>query len=108
MQARNATDKYLDSSVKPTDRVAVFTVSGRNQLDFTDDRDKLHKTLRNLQIDTVTAGLSSPSDCPQMEPYEADLIQNHHDQFATDIATQDALACSVSPNAHAKRRPVRG
>ena len=98
MQARNATDKYLDSSVQPTDRVAVFTVSGRNQLDFTDDRDKLHKTLRNLQVDTVTAALSSPSDCPQMEPYEADLIQNHHDQFATDIATQDALACSVSPN----------
>jgi VWFA-related protein len=98
MQARNATDKYLDSSVKPTDRVAVFTVSGRNQLDFTDDRDKLHKTLRNLQIDTMTVGFSSPSDCPQMEPYEADLIQNHHDQFATDIATQDALACSMSPN----------
>ncbi len=108
MQARNATDKYLDSSVKPTDRVAVFTVSGRNQLDFTDDRDKLHKTLRNLQIDTVTAGLSSPSDCPQMEPYEADLIQNHHDQFATDIATQDALACSVSPTPTQNGGPSAG
>ena len=108
MQARNATDKYLDSSVQPTDRVAVFTVSGRNQLDFTDDRDKLHKTLRNLQVDTVTAGLSSPSDCPQMEPYEADLIQNHHDQFATDIATQDALACSVSPNPTQNGGPSAG
>jgi VWFA-related protein len=98
MQARNATDKYLDSSVKPTDRVAVFTVSGRNQLDFTDDRDKLHKTLRNLQVSTVTANLSSSTDCPPMEPYEADLIQNHHDQFAMDVATTDALACSASPN----------
>jgi VWFA-related protein len=25
------------------------------------------------------------------------LIQNHHDQFATDVATADALVCSASP-----------
>lgn len=98
MQARNATDKYLNTSVKPTDRIAVFTVSGRNQLDFTDDRDKLHATLRNLQVSTVTAGATSTSDCPPMDPYEADLIQNHHDQYAIDVATSDALACSASPN----------
>ena len=98
MQARNATDKYLNTSVKPTDRIAVFTVSGRNQLDFTDDRDKLHATLRNLQVSTVTAGATSTSDCPPMDPYEADLIQNHHDQYAMDVATSDALACSSSPN----------
>ncbi len=97
IQARNATSKYLDSSVTPTDRVAVFTVSGRNQLDFTDDRDKLHKTLHDLQVSTVTVGTSSTTDCPPMEPYEADLIQNHHDQYAIDVATADALVCSASP-----------
>jgi VWFA-related protein len=96
MQARNATDKYLDSSVTPTDRVAIFTVSGRNQLDFTDDVAKLHKALRTLQVDTITAGISSPTDCPPMQAYEADLIQNHHDQFAIDVATSDALVCSAS------------
>src|SRR5271154_550639 len=53
MQARSAADKFVDSSVKPTDRVAVFTVSGQNQLDFTDDRVKLHKALSELKIITV-------------------------------------------------------
>jgi VWFA-related protein len=98
MQARNAAGKFLDSSVKPTDRVAVFTVSGQNQLDFTDDKDKLHKALRELRINTVAVAVTSADECPPMEPYEADLIQNRHDQFAIDVATSDALVCSASPN----------
>jgi VWFA-related protein len=98
MQSRNAASKYLDTSVNPTDRVAIFTVSGLRQLDFSDDRAKLHQALDRLQIDTVTAELSSPTDCPPMDSYEADLIQNSHDQQATDVATADALACSESPN----------
>ncbi len=97
MQSRNAAFKYLDTSVNPTDRIAVFTVSGRNQLDFSDDRARLHAALEHLQIDTVTADLSSPTDCPPMNAYEADLIQNSHDQQATDVANADALACSASP-----------
>ena len=91
MQARSAADKFVDSSVKPTDRVAVFTVSGQNQLDFTDDRDKLHKALRELKVNTVAVAFASASECPPMEPYEADLIQNRHDQFAMDVATADAI-----------------
>ena len=98
MQARSAADKFVDSSVKPTDRVAVFTVSGQNQLDFTDDRDKLHKALRELKVNTVSVAFASASECPPMEPYEADLIQNRHDQNAMDVATSDAMVCSASPN----------
>jgi VWFA-related protein len=108
MQARNATDKYLDSSVTPTDRVAIFTVSGRNQLDFTDDVPKLHHALKSLQVDTITAGILSPTDCPPMQSYEADLIQNHHDQFAIDVATSDALVCSASPNTSPTGAPSAG
>jgi VWFA-related protein len=108
MRARNATDRYLNSSVTPTDRVAIVTVSGRNQLDFTGDIAKLHQALRNLQVDTITAGISSPTDCPPMQPYEADLIQNHHDQFATDVATSDALVCSASPNTSPTGTPTAG
>ncbi len=96
MQARNAASKYLDTSVKPTDRVALFTVSGRNQIDFTDNIAKLHDKLNDLQVDMLSAGISNPTDCPPMETLEADLIQNHHDQYAIDIATADALGCSIS------------
>ena len=94
MQARNAAGRYLDASVTPTDRVAVFTVSGQNQLDFTDDRAKLHATLSQLLPRTVTGiDPNAAGDCPPMDYYEADLIQNQHDSQATDVATQDALSC---------------
>jgi VWFA-related protein len=94
MQARLAAGKYLDGSVTPTDRVAIFTVSGQDQWDFTDDRARLHAVLKTLIPHTLT-GMDPNGliDCPPMDYYEADLIQNQHDSQATDVATSDALAC---------------
>jgi VWFA-related protein len=99
MQARNAALRYVDSSVTPTDRVAVYTVSGQMQMDFTDDRAKLRDALAKLQPRQVTAGLeSSSTDCPPMDYYEADAIQNRNDQQTIDLATQDALECQATPS----------
>jgi VWFA-related protein len=95
MQARIAVGHFLDASVTPTDRVAVFTVSGLDQLDFTDDRAKLHADLVKLIPREVTATTDGSffGECPPMDYYEANLIQNEHDSQAIDVATQDALAC---------------
>jgi VWFA-related protein len=103
MQARIAASSYVDKYLAPTDRVAVFTVSGQMQADFTDDRAKLHKTLSELLPRGVTAGdPSQAADCPTMDYYEAVEIQDHHDDSVFDVATQDAVAClaaeqSVAP-----------
>jgi len=94
MQARIAASKYLEKYLTPTDRVAVFTVSGQMQTDFTDDREKLRTNLEHLLPRGVTAGdPSQAADCPVMDYYEAVEIQDHHDQNVTDVATQDAIAC---------------
>ena len=94
MQARIAASSYVDKYLAPTDRVAVFTVSGQMQADFTDDRAKLHKTLSELLPRGVTAGdPSQAADCPTMDYYEAVEIQDHHDDSVFDVATQDAVAC---------------
>jgi VWFA-related protein len=93
MQAKLAVSKFVDTSVKPSDRVAIYTVSGLNQVDFTDDRAKLHQALDRLQVNALGADLTSENDCPPMEPYEADLIFNSHDSYATEIARTDAVAC---------------
>ncbi len=95
MQARLAATKYVDASLGPTDRVAVFTMSGQFQTDFTSDRDKIHKSLISIQPRAVTAAAEvTDQDCPPMEPVEADAIQNHNDEQALGIATSDALACA--------------
>ncbi|MGC2330809.1 MAG: VWA domain-containing protein [Candidatus Acidiferrales bacterium] len=97
MQARIAAMNYVNKYLAPTDRVAVFTVSGQTQTDFTDDRAKLRADLATLLPRAVTAGDPSQSaDCPIMDYYEAVEIQDHHDTNVTEVATEDAVACIES------------
>jgi VWFA-related protein len=101
MRARNAADEYVRSSLQPTDRVAIFTVSGQSQLDFTMDRAGLIKKLNALLPHAVTAGDSeSAGDCPPMDFPEADAIENLDMAAALQIATQDALACAYNNDRH--------
>jgi VWFA-related protein len=96
MQARIAASRYVDSSLAPTDRAAVFTVSGQFQVDFTDDRAKLQAALKGIQPRAVTAAAEpSSAECPPMEYYEADAIENQNDAQAISVAIQDALVCMI-------------
>jgi VWFA-related protein len=109
MQARIAATSYVEKNLAPTDRIAVFTVSGQMQTDFTDDRAKLRANLANLLPRAVTAGdPSTPADCPVMDYYEAVEIQDHHDRNVLDVATQDAVACieSQSSNSPSQQSPA--
>ena len=45
VRARDAADHYLTASLQTGDRVGLFTASGQNQVDFTDDLAKLHQAL---------------------------------------------------------------
>jgi VWFA-related protein len=101
LQARLAAMKYVDASLAPTDRAAIYTMSGQFQVDFTEDRAKLHQSLISIQPRPVTATAeSTDNDCPPMDYYEADAIQNKYDQQALGIATQDALVCSNALNSN--------
>jgi VWFA-related protein len=99
VQARNAAGRFIDVSLQPGDRAAIFTISGQSQTDFTDDRPRLHETLKQLQPRPVSAGdATNPSNCPSMDYYEADLIVNQQDMRAIDAATADALVCAFGGN----------
>jgi len=95
MQARVAALHYLDTSVDPTVRVALFTTSGLTQVEFTDDRSKIRAMLELLMPSSV-GGLELVSQCPPMDYYEADLIANQNDQNAVLAANLDAQACAGS------------
>jgi VWFA-related protein len=89
---RVATTQHLDQTLDPFTRAAIFTTSGIGQLDFTDDRDKIHDALNRIQPNMRTP--TSPGDCPHMTLYMADLIINKQDQNAMAVAAADASACS--------------
>jgi VWFA-related protein len=94
MPVRNAADRRIEA-MQPTDRAAIFTTSGQGNLDFTDDRAKLHEAL--LRITPHPLAPVDIQECPYMSYYMADLIMNKHDTVpggALDLATQDVLQCS--------------
>jgi VWFA-related protein len=96
---RIAAMRYVNQSVKPNERVALFTVSGQSQVDFTDDKTKIESQLKVLIPRPVSAFDPATSlDCLKITYYQADLIQNKSDPQALQAAIADAEACQLSGN----------
>jgi VWFA-related protein len=90
-RVRQAAERHF-ATLRPTDRAAIFTTSGQDNLDFTDDRAKLHAALLRLTPRPISSS-GSNNDCPDISYYQADLIFNQHDPQANQVAMQEALAC---------------
>ena len=93
-QARTAAIKHLESQLKGADRVAIYTTSGQNVIDFTDDREKLAETMNRI---TPRSRMShTGTDCPDVTDYMADRIINWNDAAATSAAAAEAIACGAA------------
>jgi len=91
-RARDAADRYLATTLTAADRAGIFTSSGQGNLDFTDDRSKLHEALFKLRPrPTIPTDTNS---CPDIGDYQAYLIVQEHDPSATDIAIQEFIQCN--------------
>lgn len=87
-RSRDAANHYLTSALQPGDRAGIFTSSGQNQLDFTDDRQKLHDALFSLRPRPMP---SSAGECPVITDYQAYKIADQEDPTALQVAEADAL-----------------
>ena len=92
VRTRAAAERYLKSSLQATDRAGIFTSSGGGNLEFTDDRDKLHEALARLKPQPIT--IRPELDCPPLSPYEAYLITELRDQQELEIATLEVIQCA--------------
>jgi len=97
LRMKLAAIRYVNTSVKPNERLALYTVSGLNQVDFTDDHAKIVDQLKVL-IARPVGGFdpSSDQDCLVMTYYQADQIQNRHDPESIAVAQADALTCAIA------------
>ncbi len=91
VRTREAAEKYFLSHLLPGDRVAIFTSSGQNQVDFTDDYGKLHEALRKLQPRSIVPRRGD--DCPDISDYQAYMISYRRDPYAIEIAAEEVLLC---------------
>jgi VWFA-related protein len=108
IRARDAARQYLDEALaaKKTERFAIFTTSGQNQLDFTDDRDALDGALAKLMPHPYSG--SGEGTCPHMNYYMADLIFNKHDSEALQASIQEVMACQNLTQAQMAQQIVEG
>jgi VWFA-related protein len=95
MRARDAAGRQL-AMLPKTDRAAIYTTSGQNQLEFTDDVDKLHADLLLLRNRSIS-GTGGIQQCPDISYYMADRIINYGDSQALNLATQETIACMNLP-----------
>jgi VWFA-related protein len=96
-QSKVAALRFIETSVKPNQRLAVYTVSGHHEVDFTDDQAKIRAAISGLIANPVGAyDPATQHDCLQITYYQADLIQNKNDQQAAAVANADAMVCAAA------------
>ena len=96
LNTKTAALRFIETSVKPNERLAIYTISGQHQVDFTDDRSTIRAAINALMANPVGAyDPRSQQDCLQISYYQADLIENKGDQQAAAAAASDAMACEA-------------
>ena len=83
--------KALDGALVDSDMAAVLSTSGKVNSGLTRDRTKLHDAIMSLEPRSLYT--SSAGECPKIEYYEADLIENKHDSAAFANALAQVFAC---------------
>jgi VWFA-related protein len=93
--AREAGMRILSGALTGTAMAAVVSISGRVNTGLTRDTAKLQDALAKLQ----PMGLyrTDSMDCPHIDYYEADLIENKHDPVAVQDANQKFANCNNMP-----------
>ncbi len=93
-RVRNAASRMMAESLQPTDAAAVVSTSGEINSGFTPNRAKLEDAVQKLHLQTLYA---QEHDCPEITPYEANLIVNMGDTDTLHEVTAVVKSCA-GPN----------
>ena len=83
--------KMLDGSLTDSDMAAVASISGINS-GLTRDRAELEEAIMKLKSQRLYR--HEDRQCPNVDYYSADLIENKHNGMALEAAVQQTLACA--------------
>ncbi len=97
-QARKAVLPYLDpKNAGANTRIALFTTSGQNIVDFTNDLDKLRDDLNRIIPRHREFGSRGANCPPYISAYVADQILNRNNQSAIQAIITEEYACLGGP-----------
>jgi VWFA-related protein len=83
--------KMLATALAETDAAAVVSMSGGNS-GLTRDRARLQEAIMKLTVQNLYRHVGG--ECPNIDYYEADLIQNKHQPMALETAIENASTCA--------------
>jgi VWFA-related protein len=98
MRVQKVATKMLAASLSSSDMAVVLSFSGVNS-GMTRDRVKLQDAIAKIKVQNLYR--HTGRECPDIDYYQADLIQNKHNAQAFDAAVEDALNCG-----HLDMRPL--
>jgi VWFA-related protein len=84
--------KAVAESLSESDYAAVVSTSGKTNTGITRDRAKLQDAIKGLRLTGIYHTVSA--DCPYIQYYQADLIENKHDSGALAEAVRQVFNCS--------------
>jgi VWFA-related protein len=90
-QVQKAAIRILPRSLSDSDVAAVVSFTGTNS-GLTRDHAKLQEAIMKIQSRNLNQ--HTQRECPDLDYYRADLIQNKHDNTALEAAIQDTLTCA--------------
>jgi VWFA-related protein len=98
-RVQKAVSKIFAETISETDMAAVVSLSGPNS-GLTRDMAKLQQAVNKIKVQEVLR--HDDRACPNIDYYQADLIQNKHSELALEAAEADFVACAhlvgQSPN----------
>ncbi len=100
-QTEKASGPALDEALAHSGMVAVVSTSGKTNSGLTRDHAKLQDALTSLKPQAVLR--NNKADCPDIDYYQADLIENKHDSEALQDAIQQVYICSPGSRELAER-----
>jgi VWFA-related protein len=90
--ARKAGVKAIHDSLDDSDVAAVVSTSGKTNSGLTRDRVKLQDAILGVQPHGFNR--ADGADCPRIEYYQADLMENEHDSTAVGDAIRQVFSCN--------------
>jgi VWFA-related protein len=93
-QLQAAALRFISIALARTERLGIFTTSGKVTVDFTDDRTKLEDAIHRLKPNPLPG--TQPTRCPSMTYYEANQIVNRLDRALREEKLGEVAACGVT------------
>ena len=95
-QIRDAARSFMAKKLGVGERVAIFTASGHPYVAFTSDPEKLDQGLQQLRFEPRYRPFAP---CPDISPYEAQLIDDGLDRDALTVGVALTIACLCNGDA---------